>query len=434
MNKILRFLAMLTVILLCQNAYAEIEFHCKEKADSARIFCKFAILKQGAFDADIKFTIKQGDVRKISSSFLGRKFCFERGFNIDDALPDVKPCEPVFRLPIVQERNLDEYREIELKAGEKRLLCISGGFIKDFKSGCWFTSQQMGIFLKPAQQRIVENLPDEVELCNLTTDKPAAQPTFAQCVASPESRRFKAGKSNLLDRVLDEPSFEQLIAKEPPRNTFSKYTKEWFEAVSGCVSTEPIPPNPAIIFLFFFDKDRRLMTTFSGIPTALEVAAINLFCKDKWRVQNHSKPDEPDSAIFDNASPATNPSVKSNEELIEAIESARDQLFNLQNSLRLKVKVQRVNYLIYQEIYADVGVFDINGSQTNADKIYIKLKEYSGGKEEVCYGKSFCAPGTIKNYGTVTPDKFICVAVEATKNGVTSSAFLQLQPGTADCL
>ena len=74
------------------NAYADLQFHCKEIADSLQVYCKFAVLVPGDNAAEIRFTIKQGEIKSIPDIYLGRKFCYDRAFERNEELSLRKVC------------------------------------------------------------------------------------------------------------------------------------------------------------------------------------------------------------------------------------------------------------------------------------------------------------------------------------------------------
>jgi hypothetical protein len=405
-------------------AHAEIEFHCKELTDTLLNHCKFAILVQNDTKADFRFTIKQGEVKQISDVYLGRKYCFDRGFEQTEQLPIDDACGNLYIFsPLVQNRNLDALRPLEISIDEQRLSCVSSLWVR-LEDGCLFRSKDQSVFVKAGASTVTKLFFNPVPFCVLPIQKNQIALSFEECKNNKNSKQYLSGRFNQFESTYEEPTFEQLIAKDPEKPSyFAKFNKAWFESVGTCLTDKNSTPKPELVFIQFINSDQKLIGQYTGIPRATEEVQIRGLCKGKWRL--HPSFDLINSASIGDVQ------IKTNEDLIKAIEEAREQMFTLANSLGLSVKLKIRNYGVYQEIYADVNVTDINGAVTPADELAIGLSEF-GLKPMIqrCNGQSFCSAHD-ENYVRVAPNKDICVFVKAKKNGVESNALLDAQPGSA---
>jgi hypothetical protein len=407
-------LVVMVGLFFASTAHAEIEFHCKELSDTSLTYCKFAILVQGDDKAELRFTIKQGEVKNIPDAYIGREYCYQRGFEYGEMLPEDKTCGALYFIrETIQKRNLDAHRELEISSDEQRLSCTSGLLVL-LQDGCIFLSNDQSIFVEIGRSIVTKLFPSPTQFCVVPIKKNQFQLSFDECRRSSGSKQYLSGRFNRLEGTYDEETFEQMVQKEPVRPSyFTRYSQVWFQAVESCLTDKIAPDKPDLVFIQFFDNTKKFIGHYEGIPRNIEEIQIRKLCAGKWRL--HS------SLNLAASVPIADVQIKTNEELMKAIEDAKEQLFQLSNSLGLSVKLKIRNYSVYQEIYADV-----NGIVVSADELAIGLSASGKPLVQICNGQSFCS-AHYENYVLISPNKDICVSVKAKKNGIFSGAFLEMQ-------
>ena len=318
--------------------------------------------------------------------------------------------------PIVQAKNLDKFRDLEISNDEQKISCVAQFPFLLVKEGCLFITSNQSWFVSNGRSEIVRSLTSLTPLCVLGVDGNQVNLSYEQCRENSNSKKYLSGKYNFYEKPMAEVTFDELISKDPPKTYFTDKDNKWISSIDVCLTNNNSVNEPKLIFIHFYNSNKNYFDSYEGIPNALEAFQIGKFCENKWKLSS--------SLNLANSIKINDLTFKTADDLMEAYKNNLEQIYRYQNALGFHVKLKTEEYPAYKKIFADVSVFDVNGVPVAADELVITLNLNGDPTRSHCNGRGYCEVKR-EERGIYTGNKFICTSVKAVKNGVVSRAVLE---------